>query len=417
MRTAVIGAGYVGLIQAVGLAAIGHEVVLADADGDKLARIGAGQPPMFEQGLGEMLTGALRAGLLTTEPSNARAVADAEVVFLALPTPPAVDGSADVSLIDLVVSEVASSLADGAVVAIKSTVPVGTVERLASLLGERVHVVSNPEFLREGRAVADFLNPDRIVIGARHHAGADRLVELYRPIDAPVLVTDPVSAEMVKYASNGYLASRVTYANAIANVCEAVGADVHDVLLGMGYDQRIGHSFLRPGPGFGGSCFPKDTRALSRIAADAGYEFSFMDTVIAVNDQQRHRIIDKVRGAIGSLTGSTVAIWGLAFKAGTDDVRESPAAWLASELRNEGATVRAYDPHARIDGVDLTDGPLEATKEADVLLVATEWPEFTRVDLRAVADAMRGSVVVDARNLLDPAGVRAAGLTYVGVGR
>ncbi|MDH3306375.1 MAG: UDP-glucose/GDP-mannose dehydrogenase family protein [Acidimicrobiia bacterium] len=417
MQVAVIGAGYVGLIQAVGLATIGHDVALAEADPAKVAKIRAGEPPIYEQGLAELLSGAVDSGSLTVFQSNADAVALADIVFLALPTPPLPDGSADVSILDKVVDELEPVLRPGTVLAIKSTVPVGTVARYLEFLGDRFFVVSNPEFLREGRAVADFLNPDRIVIGARRHDGAEKMVELYRPLDAPVLVTDPVSAEMVKYASNGYLAARVTYANSIANVCEAVGADVRDVLLGMGYDQRIGFSFLRPGPGYGGSCFPKDTRALAHIASEAGYPFTLMENVIAVNDAQHVRILDKVRSAAGSLQGATIGLWGLAFKAGTDDVRESPAAWLARRLVLEGASVQAFDPHARLDDVAMRGSALEAATGADVLLLATEWPEFARVNLRVLAGVMKGKVVVDARNLLDPVGVRSVGLEYVGVGR
>ena len=282
MRVAVIGAGYVGLIQAVGLAHFGHDVVLAERDPDRVAAISAGRSPIYEPGLPELLSAVLASRALTVTTSNTDAVQGAEIVFLALPTPQGDGGQADISAIFIVADEIAPALADGCLVVTKSTVPVGTNQEVGVRTG--CSVASNPEFLREGSAVTDFMKPDRIVIGTQDRSNVDKLVELYRPIDAPVLVTDLVSAEVIKYAANGYLAARVTYANAMANVCEAVGADVRDVLLGIGYDHRIGFSFMRPGPGFGGSCFPKDTRALVKLAADAGYEFSLMQGVIDTND-------------------------------------------------------------------------------------------------------------------------------------
>jgi len=308
-------------------------------------------------------------------------------------------------------------------VVFKSTVPVGSVAKYQQYFDERragVTVLSNPEFLREGSAVSDFFHPDRIVIGTTDQGAAERMMELYRGLDAPVVVTDPISSEMVKYGSNAYLATRITFANAMANLAEAVGADVRDVLLGMGYDRRIGHHFLSPGPGFGGSCFPKDTRALVAIAREANYDFAMLRGVIEVNDEQRHRILEKVIRALpAGADGATVGQWGLAFKAGTDDTRDSPAVALARDLAGLGAHIRAYDPKAKIDieGVDLVDDPLDAAKGADVLLIATEWPDFQAVDLRRVRDLMAGSVIVDARNILDPDAVRRLGMEYYGVGR
>ncbi len=416
MRVAVIGAGYVGLIQAVGLAHIGHDVVLAERDPERVAAISAGRSPIYEPGLPELLSAALANKSLTVTTSNIDAVKGAEIVFLALPTPQGDEGEADVSAVFLVADEIAPVLAEGCLVVTKSTVPVGTNREVGERTGRPV--ASNPEFLREGSAVTDFMKPDRIVIGAQDRSYVDQLVELYRPIDAPILVTDLVSAEVIKYAANGYLAARVTYANAMANVCEAVGADVRDVLLGIGYDHRIGFSFMRPGPGFGGSCFPKDTRALVKLAADAGYEFSLMRGVIATNEEQLARTFAKVEAAAGGdVRGSRVAVWGLAFKAGTDDVRESPALAVVGRLVDAGADVVAFDPQARVAGIAAAPDAMVAVDEADVLLIATEWPEFQRCDLQAIAARMRGSAIVDARNLLDPTAVRAAGLTYTGIGR
>lgn len=423
MEVAVIGAGYVGLVQAAGLASLGHRVRVGENNQNKLEMLKAGKSPIFEPDLEVVLGEGLASGLLSFETSNVDVVGGAEVVFVAVPTPQGDDGAADMSIVSAVLDEIAPHLGEDTLVAFKSTVPVGSVAKYQQFFDERkpgVTVLSNPEFLREGSAVSDFFHPDRIVIGTTNQRAAERMMELYRGLDAPVVVTDPISSEMVKYGSNAYLATRVTFANAMANLAEAVGADVRDVLLGMGYDRRIGHHFLSPGPGFGGSCFPKDTHALVAIADGVNYDFSLLKGVIQVNFEQRQRIVDKVIAALpGGIEGATVGLWGLAFKAGTDDTRDSPAAELARSLAGRGARLRAFDPQATIDidGVDLVADPLDAVKGADVLLIATEWPEFQAVDLRMVRDAMAGSVIVDARNILDPDAVRRLGMEYYGVGR
>ena len=422
MQVAVIGAGYVGLVTASGLAYLGHSVRAGEADPAKLEMLKAGRVPFFEAGLEGLLTDGLVNKLLSFHSDNKEAVAGARVVFIALPTPQGEDGSADTSYIEGALDDFASSLAPDTVVVMKSTVPVGSVARFQEQLdrlGAEVAVVSNPEFLREGTAVADFQHPDRIVIGTRSQEAAEVMMELYQPLQAPVVVTDPKSSEMIKYASNAYLATRITFANAIANLSEAVGANVTDVLLGMGYDRRVGHHFLNPGPGYGGSCFPKDTRALVAIADGAGYDFSLLRGVIKVNELQRKRVADKVRAAVGGdLNGKTIGMWGLAFKAGTDDVRESPAVFLAEELMAGGADVQAYDPQAApVDGVRRVDDAIAAVKGADLLLIATEWPEFQSVDLLTVREEMANPRIVDARNLLDPDAVRNLGMEYEGIGR
>jgi UDPglucose 6-dehydrogenase len=423
MNIAVIGAGYVGLVTGAGLAGLGHRVRIGEADPDKVATLNEGSVPFFEADLDRLVSEAIADGLLTFHDDNHDAVADAEVVIIALPTPPADDGSADLATIANALRDLAPSLSRDVVVALKSTVPVGSVARFQQTLddlGVAATVVSNPEFLREGSAVGDFFGPDRIVIGTRNQQAAERLVEMYRSIQAPVLITDPVSSEMIKYASNAYLATRITFANALANLAEGVGADIADVLKGMGYDRRIGFHFLNPGPGYGGSCFPKDTKALVSIADDAGYDFSLLRGVIEVNDLQLERSVNKVAAAVGSLSGATVGLWGLAFKAGTDDVRESPALKIGKDLAARGATVTAYDPAVKTlndDEIRVVDNPVEAAKGADVLVVATEWPQFAGVDLRAVRSVMAGDAIVDLRNLLDPLAVRRFGLTYTGVGR
>ena len=416
MQIGVIGAGYVGLIQAVGLAHLGNQVILAERNRDKVAQIASGISPIFEPGLTELLESALADGSLRVTTSNVEAVGAADVVFLALPTPQGADGRADLSAVFEVVDEIAGSLGNDCLVATKSTVPVGTNAEIGERTGRTV--ASNPEFLQEGRGVRDFMNPDRIVIGVNDPRDAEPLTDLYVGIDAPMVLTDLASAELTKYAANGYLAARVTYANAIANVCEAVGADVADVLTGMGHDKRIGSTFLDPGPGFGGSCFPKDMRALTRIAADAGYDFSLMSAVIAANTEQLFRTVEKVRRAVGGdLMGQRVAVWGLAFKAGTDDVRESPAVGLINLMLKDGADVVAFDPQATVPTVEEASDPLAAADGAAVLLIATEWPQFHEVDLNELAARMKGRTIVDARNLLDPDAVRAVGLAYVGMGR
>jgi UDPglucose 6-dehydrogenase len=423
MQTAVIGAGYVGLVQAAGLAALGHRVRVGERSPERLAQLEAGEVPIYEPDLDRLVAEGAATGLLSFHGSNLEAVRGARVVFIAVPTPPSSDGSADTSIVEAVVTEIAPELDHGVLVVMKSTVPVGSARRFQEALdgaGASARVLSNPEFLREGSAVADFFHPDRIVVGTRDQAAAEVMIELYRGLDAPVVVTDPISSEMIKYGANAYLASRITFANAMANLCEAVGADARDVLLGMGYDRRIGFHFFNPGPGYGGSCFPKDTQALVAIADGAGYDFALLKGVIEVNEEQRARIVEKVtRLAGGTLEGRTIGLWGLAFKAGTDDVRESPAVALADAMAGRGATVRAYDPkvEAEIASVERVPDPISAAKDADVVLIATEWSEFRSVDLGEVRKVMRGNGLVDARNILDPSSASRLGFEYSGVGR
>ena len=421
MQVAIIGAGYVGLVTGGGLASLGHRVRLGEADPDRVARLESGDVPIFEQGLPDLLSRGSERELISYHTSNIEAVVGAELVFLCLPTPAGDDGRADLGLINAVVDELANEVADDAIFVIKSTVPPGTVaglrKRLADL-GSPARIVSHPEFLREGKALEDFMKPDRIVVGAYDDEDAEAIAGLYQSLDANVVRTDPTSAEMIKYASNSYLAARLTFVNTLANVCEAVGADVIDVISGMGMDHRIGPHFPQPGPGYGGSCFPKDTAALIGVAEDAGYDFELLRAVIEADHEQRRRIAEKVRQAAGGgLRGRRVAMWGVTFKAGTDDVRESPALRIAELLEEDGADVVAYDPEGTTDQVTMVADPIEATRDADVLFVATEWPEFLTVDMTEVAEAMKGYRVVDSRNLLDPTAVRAAGLDYWGLGR
>lgn len=421
MNVGIIGAGYVGLVTGAGLANLGHQVRIGEASADRLAMLQNGEVPIYEQGLPDLLSRAVERETISFHASNVDAVEGVDMVFLCLPTPESEDGRADLSFVFAVIDELANEVADDTLFVVKSTVPPGTAtilrKRLADL-GSSARLVSHPEFLREGKAVEDFMEPDRIVVGAYDRADAEHVASLYRSLDTEVVVTDPTSAEMIKYANNAYLAARLTFANALANVCEAVGADVVDVIHGIGLDHRIGPHFLQPGPGYGGSCFPKDTAALISVAQDAGYDFQLLKAVIEADHEQRRRVAEKVRQAAGGgLHRRRIAMWGVAFKAGTDDVRESPALRIARILQADGAEVVAYDPEATSDELTMAEDPIAAVTDADVLLVATEWPEFSTIDMTLVAAAMKGHRVVDARNLLDSAAVRAAGLDYWGLGR
>lgn len=434
VRVGVVGAGYVGLTTGACLAHLGHHVVCADIDEERVERLRRGEIPIVEEGLAEVVAEGLSSGRLTFEVGAAAAAADADVVFLCVPTPQGADGGADLRYIETAAAQIAPVLKAGALVVNKSTVPVGSTRAVEDVLQRPdVAVVSNPEFLREGTAVYDFLNPDRVVIGADDRSAGERLGDMYAGLTAPVIITDPASAETIKYAANGFLAMKISFVNAIAAMCEAVGANVDDVVEGVGADQRIGKAFLKPGPGWGGSCFPKDSRALVKIAADYGYDFTMMKGVIDVNDEQKRRMVAKVRRAVGlapgrGLKGTVVGVLGLAFKAGTDDLRDSPSLTMVSSLIAGGARVRAFDPTVDVApegakatvlaGIELVGSIREAATGAKVLVIATEWPEFAKIDLDELATLMQtDAVVVDTRNLLDPAGVRAAGLRYDGVGR
>jgi UDPglucose 6-dehydrogenase len=427
---AVIGAGYVGLTTAVCLAHLGHDVVCADIDVDRVDRLNKGEVPILEDGLPELLAEGLASRRLRFVIGAPNAARSASFVFLCVPTPQGDDGSADLSFVDTVAREIAPALRPGTVVINKSTMPVGSTRMVQRVLAEAgappedVMVASNPEFLREGTSVRDFLEPNRVVIGCTDASVAVRVSDLYRSLNAPILVTDPASAEMIKYASNAFLATKISFVNAIANLCEAVDADVREVALGMGYDQRIGFEFLHPGPGYGGSCFPKDTAALLYAAESAGYDFSLLKGVVRVNQEQHERMVTKLTELVGgSLSGVTVAVWGLTFKANTDDLRDSPALVIVKRLLEEGAVVRAYDPAAGERAADLVPGlevgsdPYEVCNGATALALLTEWDEFRWMDFDRVAQMLQTPTVLDTRNILDPAALRRQGYTYEGVGR
>ncbi|MGH3852706.1 MAG: UDP-glucose dehydrogenase family protein [Pseudonocardiaceae bacterium] len=424
-RIAVVGSGYVGLTTGACLASLGHRVVCADVDEAKVARLSAGEVPILEPGLPELVAQGLAAGRLRFVLGAAAAVADAEVVFLCVPTPMAAGGAADLSAVEAVATEVRALLPAGCVVVNKSTVPVGTAARTARLLARAdVAVVSNPEFLREGSAVEDFLNPDRIVVGCDAQDAAERVAALYARLGAPTVLTDAASAEMVKYAANCFLAMKLSYVNTIAELCERFGADVLDVTEGIGYDRRIGQAFLQPGPGWGGSCLPKDTHALLQVCAAADFDFPLLRASLDTNTHQQHRMVAKVRDAVGgSLAGQRIGLLGLTFKAGTNDLRDSPALTVAALLAAEGADLIGYDPGvpAAVPGVtddlQVTDDPLKVASGAAALVVLTEWPEFQLLDWGRLGELAARRVVVDTRNLLDADVLRRVGFEVRGIGR
>ncbi|MBV9142044.1 MAG: UDP-glucose/GDP-mannose dehydrogenase family protein [Pseudonocardiales bacterium] len=428
-RIAVVGSGYVGLTTGACLASLGHRVVCADVDEAKVARLCTGEVPILEPGLPELVAQGLAAGRLRFVVGAAAAVGQgpeaAEVMFLCVPTPMGAGGAADLSAVEAVVTEVRTLLPAGCVVVNKSTVPVGTAARTAQLLARPdVAVVSNPEFLREGSAVEDFLNPDRIVVGCDAQDAAERVAALYARLGAPTVLTDAASAELVKYAANCFLAMKLSYVNTIAELCERFGADVLDVTEGIGYDRRIGQAFLQPGPGWGGSCLPKDTHALLQVCAAVGFDFPLLQASLDTNTRQQHRMVEKVRDAVGgSLAGQRVGLLGLTFKAGTDDLRDSPALTVAALLAAEGADLIGYDPGVPAavpgltDDLQLTDDPLKVASGAAALVVLTEWPEFRSLDWGRLAELVERRVVVDTRNLLDADVLRRVGFEVRSIGR
>jgi UDPglucose 6-dehydrogenase len=420
---AVIGTGYVGLVTAAGFAELGSDVWCVDVDADKVARLKRGEIPIYEPGLQDSLARHRERLHFSTELTPA--LEHARLLFVAVGTPPTYSGDADLSSVNSVVRAMPPS--DRHALVMKSTVPVGTG---AAIKREFVNqgksgfaYVSCPEFLKEGSALEDFLAPDRVVVGDEHDWAGDAVVDLYSPLDAPLVRTDIHSAEMIKLAANAFLATKISFINEIANVCEETGADVLEVARGMGLDHRIGTHFLRPGIGFGGSCFPKDVSALKQLAGNSGYHFQLLTAVIEVNELQKRRVISKLQKHVGSLVGKTVALLGLAFKANTDDMREASSLVLAARLQADGAHVRAYDPIAEHEarklmvGVEFAGSALDAVDGADACIIVTEWPEFAELDWKAVAERMSGSLVIDGRNFIDPAVVRAAGFSYEGIGR
>jgi len=419
----VIGTGYVGLVTAAGFAELGNDVYCVDVDAAKVERLVRGEIPIYEPGLSELIERhRARLHFATTLDD---AIARARLLFVAVGTPPTYSGDADLSAVHAVVDAMPRS--DRHALVMKSTVPAGTGAAIKRGLiadgRDGLAYVSCPEFLKEGSAVADFAHPDRVVVGDDGDWAGDAVVELYAPLGAPLVRTDVASAEMIKLASNAFLATKISFINEIANVCEETGADVVEVARGMGLDQRIGHAFLRPGIGYGGSCFPKDVTALKQLAGNSGYHFQLLNAVIEVNELQKRRVVAKLQKHLGSLVGQTVALLGLSFKPNTDDMREASSLVLAARLQAEGAHVQAYDPvaaesaHGLMPGVSFAASPFAAASGAAAVVLVTEWAEFAALDWSAMAEVMSGALVVDGRNALDPVRVRAAGLVYEGIGR
>jgi UDPglucose 6-dehydrogenase len=421
---AVVGAGWVGLVTAACFAELGHRVVVRDIVPDRVEALAAGEVPIHEAGLADLFERNRERLEFTLDMGDA--IETARLVFVCVGTPPLPSGDADLSAVWQVVDELAG-VEDRLVLVMKSTVPVGTGERVRARLDAHglAHVgyVSNPEFLAEGTAVANFMAPDRVVVGAMAEEDGDRVACLYDPLGAPLVRTDVASAEMIKLASNAALVTRISFINEIANVCELVGADVDEVARGVGLDHRVGPHFLRAGIGYGGSCFPKDASALKQIAANSGYHFQLLTAVIEVNKLQKRRVIQKLKAHLGQLRGRTVALLGLSFKPQTNDMRGAASLVLAPRLLTEGAFVRAWDPVAleearsRLVGVEFSESVLEAVEDADAAVVVTEWPELRDLASPEVFQAMRTPLIVDGRNMLDPAAVRAAGFSYESVGR
>ncbi|HEX2397418.1 MAG TPA: UDP-glucose/GDP-mannose dehydrogenase family protein [Solirubrobacteraceae bacterium] len=420
---AVIGTGYVGLVTAAGFAELGREVFCVDVDADKVAGLQAGEVPIYEPGLAEVVRARHERLHFSTE--LAPALEGARLLFVCVGTPPTYSGDADLSAVREVVEALPRS--DRYALVMKSTVPAGTGIGIKRMLAERGNTapayVSCPEFLKEGAAMADFRSPDRVVVGDEGTWAGDAVVELYEPFDAPLIRTDITTAEMIKLASNAFLATKISFINEIANVCEDTGADVLDVARGMGLDRRIGPSFLRAGLGYGGSCFTKDVSALKQLASNTGYHFQLLNSVIEVNELQKRRVIGKLQRHLGQLADKRVTLLGVAFKPQTDDMRGASSLVLAGRLHAEGARIRAYDPVAEDEAralmpeVDFAPSALEALDGVDACVLVTEWPEFKELDWRSAGERMAGSLVVDGRNALDPEAVRAAGLVYEGVGR
>jgi UDPglucose 6-dehydrogenase len=434
LRVTMIGGGYVGLVSGACFAEFGMEVTIVESDDRKLGALREGRIPIFEPGLDRLVSENVAAGRLSFTGDMDEGLADAEVVFIAVGTPTRRgDGHADLTYVYQAAQQVARKLKNYAVIVTKSTVPVGTGRRVAEIVRETrpdldFDVASNPEFLREGNAIGDFMRPDRVVIGVESDRAADILRTLYRPlflIETPIIVTSIETAELTKYAANSFLAMKVTFINEVADLCERVGADVHDVARGMGLDGRIGRKFLHPGPGFGGSCFPKDTLAMARIGQDAGAPQRLVETVVTVNDARKSTMARRVILACGgSVRGKRIAVWGLTFKPETDDMRDAPSIPIVSRLVEDGAELHVFDPEGMEQAkphlppqVIYTTDPIEAVTGADALVVVTEWNLFRAVAPSRLKALMRGSVIVDLRNIFDPAAIRAAGFAYHAIGR
>ncbi|HIE39326.1 MAG TPA: UDP-glucose/GDP-mannose dehydrogenase family protein [Anaerolineales bacterium] len=426
---AVVGVGYVGLVTGACFADLGNRVICLDINEEKIEGLKQGIMPIYEPGLEELVKRNVRAGRLSFTTSYAEALKEAEFAFIAVGTPEGVDGEADLRYVRMAAESIADTLNHPLIIVNKSTVPVGTGDWVADIIRARrggeveFSVVSCPEFLREGSAISDFMNPARIILGSEDREAAEKVAQLHLPLRSTIMITDLRTAEMIKYASNAFLATRISFINEIANICEALGADVKEVATGMGYDPRIGPAFLDPGVGYGGSCFPKDVKALAHMASTHGRHPQLLHAVMEINADQRRQVVWKLREMLGELKGRTVGLLGLSFKPNTDDMREAPSVTIARYLMAEGAQVRAYDPAAMenarriLQDVELAPDPYTMAEGCDALVVVTEWNEFKHLDLKRIRDLMRQPVLMDGRNIYDPAAVQALGFAYRGVGR
>lgn len=432
MQIAVIGTGYVGLVTGACFAEFGVDVTCVDVDKEKVEKLNNGIIPIYEPGLDKLVKKNSAAGRLRFTTTIKNAVEQAQVVFLAVGTPPKADGSPDMSYYHQAAKDVAESMNGYKVLVTKSTVPVGTGKSLREFVTENLKVktefgvASNPEFLREGAAIEDFMRPDRVVIGSNEDRAIEVMKELYRPlflIETPIVITSLEAAELIKYAANAFLATKITFINEIANLCDAIGCDVHDVARGMGMDNRIGRKFLHPGPGYGGSCFPKDTRALTTVADQFGVETRIVDAVIDANERQREAMIPKIEKLVGDLAGTKIGVLGLSFKPETDDMRESPAIDIINAMTSRGAAVKAYDPVAMdearhyIEGIEFASDEYDAIRGADALVIITEWNQFRALDMEKVKGLLRSPRIADLRNIYEPEDMRELGFEYIGVGR
>ena len=432
MNICVVGSGYVGLVTGACLADFGMNVVGVDKDAAKVAALSEGKVPIYEPGLETLVQKNMAEGRLRFSTDLAPAIEEAQAVFIAVGTPPRSDGSADLTFIREVASSIAQHLNGYKIIVTKSTVPIGTGKMIEDMVREgagskhKFAVVSNPEFLREGSAIDDFMNPDRVVIGTRDPRAAELMRDVYSPLasaDVPFIVTDVETAELIKYASNGFLATKISFINEVAQICEAWGANVDVVAKGMGLDSRIGPKFLSAGPGYGGSCFPKDTRAAAQIARDQGLRFRIIEAVLEVNDATQKRMVEKIDHALGGFEGKTAAVLGLSFKPNTDDIRESPALPIVQALLDGGATVRAFDPEAMpacrplFPDVTFTKDAYEAAEGADAVVIVTEWNQFRKLDLDRLRGLLRQPLVIDLRNLYEADAMAAEGFRYVSIGR
>ncbi|MBI2101517.1 UDP-glucose/GDP-mannose dehydrogenase family protein [Candidatus Woesearchaeota archaeon] len=429
MKIAVVGTGYVGLVTGTCLADLGNEVVCVDIDEEKIKSLNKGIIPIYEPGLDGLVANNKKAGRLEFTSDLKKSIKECGVVFICVGTPPKENGEADLSYVENVARAIAEAMDSYKVIVEKSTVPVETGEKVArTIRAYNVHkadfdVVSNPEFLREGSAVNDFMHPDRVVIGCENERSRNVMKELYSPLNAPIIFTDIKSAEIIKHASNSFLAAKISFINAIANICELAGADIEKVSEGMGFDKRIGRSFLNAGIGYGGSCFPKDVDAFVRIAEKFGYDFRLLKAVQEINNAQRDNFMKKIEKALWVVKGKTIGVLGLAFKPNTDDMRLAPSIDIISQLQKEGAKIKAYDPEAMqkagqiFNGITYCNSPYEAAAGSDALVILTEWKEFKELDLKRIKPLMKHPLIIDGRNIYNPEEMRKEGFVYISIGR